>query len=167
MAEEAGLTVDEAEMALPHMVATGHTRAALTLLASHSSPTVPEEFSSPSPRLTQARRARLAGKARLAGTGLIHVDKEGSPVSGQPPVKVEVGGTDTESVSNRFFLGKTTVARGKFHSTWECMTNFLEKFSEEHQMPTLLSRISVSCFDILDSMSGRGGAIISLGVGHH
>ena len=30
-------------------------------------------------------------------------------------------------------------------------------------MPTLLSRISVSCFDILDSMSGRGGAIISLG----
>jgi hypothetical protein len=43
------------------------------------------------------------------------------------------------------------------------MTNFLENLSEEHQMPTLLSRISVSCFDILDSVSGRGGVIISLG----
>ena len=73
------------------------------------------------------------------------------------------GGTDTESVSNRFLLAKTTVTRGKFHSTWESMTNFLEKFSEEHRMPTLRSRISVSCFDILDSMSGREGAIISFG----
>ena len=68
-----------------------------------------------------------------------------------------------KSVSNRYFLGKTTVTRGKFHSTWEYMTNFLRKFSEEHQMPTLLTRISVSCFDILDSMSGREGVIISLG----
>ena len=33
-----------------------------------------------------------------------------------------------------------------------------EQFSKKHRMPTLVLRISVSCFDILDSMSGRGGA---------
>lgn len=55
------------------------------------------------------------------------------------------------------------MTRGRFHSVWEDMTNFLEQFSGEHRMPTLLLRISVSCFGILDSMNGRGGAIISLG----
>ncbi len=38
--------------------------------------------------------------------------------------------------------------------------NLMDKFSTEHRMPTLFSRISVSCFDILDLMSGRGAAII-------
>jgi len=91
------------------------------------------------------------------------VGMEGNPVSVQPPMNVEVGGIDTEFLSNRFFLVKTTGSRDKFHSTWEYMTNFLKKFSEEHRMPTLRSRISVSCFDILDSMSGRVGATISFG----
>ena len=91
------------------------------------------------------------------------VDMEGSPVSDQPSVKAEVGGTNTESVSSHFFLARTTVTRAKFPSPWECMINFAGKFSLEHRMPTLLSMISVSCFDILDSMSGRGEAIISLG----
>ena len=77
-------------------------------------------------------------------------------------MEVEVGGADPESVSNRFFLARATRTRGRFHSVWEGMINFLEKFSEEHRMPTLPLRISVSCFDVLDSVSGRGGAIISL-----
>lgn len=87
-----------------------------------------------------------------------HAPTVGSLVSGQPSVKVEVGGTDTEYVSSCFFLAKTTATRGKSNNTWECMRNFVGKFSGEHRIPTLLSRISVNCFDILGSMSGRAGS---------
>ena len=88
---------------------------------------------------------------------LIHVDTEGRPVSGQPPVKVDVGGIDTESVSNRFFLGKTIVTHGKFHSSWECMTNFLETFSEEHRMPTVYQVRQVRAVLLKYRLAGEGG----------